>query len=218
MALNKAQTSMGVKVILIMLIIAFVASFIPLVGSLFSGNTTTGTTQPSQTETINQQYQNSVAGITSMLQSEPESYTVLVSLGNAYFDWAAQLQQASQTSTSAVGADAPIWVAAKDAYRRALAVKSGEPAVTVDYAIAAFYSGETNEAIKAAESITKSNPNFAQAHFNLGIFYKTLAQNDKAIAAYEKYLKLDPKGEQGNADFAKQELESLKGASATTTP
>lgn len=219
MALNKAQTSLGVKVILIFLIIAFVASFIPIISGAFSGGNTQTTTQAGSLDSINQQYQGTVQSLTTMLQSEPESYTVLVNLGNTYFDWAAQIQQASQTTSSAVGADQPMWVAAKDAYRRAIDVKAGEPTVVVDYAITAYYSGDTNEAIKSAESVAKANPEFAPAQFNLGIFYKALGDNQKALAAYEQYLKLDPKGTQGDLNFAKQEIASLKsGASSATTP
>lgn len=218
MALNKSQTSLGVKVILIVLIVAFVASFIPFVSGAFTGNNS-GTATNGTTDSIDQQFQPTVASLTSVLQSDPESYTVLVSLGNSYFDWAAQKQQASQTSTSAAGADQPLWVAAKDAYRRALAVKTGEAPVMVDYAITAFYTGETNEAIKAAEAVVKTNPEFAPAHFNLGLFYKALGQNAKAITAFQTYLKLDPQGQQGDTAFAQSQLDELKGASsATTTP
>lgn len=221
MALNKAQTSLGVKIVLIMLIVAFVASFIPLFGSVFSSGTDT-TNQPGQLstlETIGQQFQPTVSGLTSQLQSDPESYTVLVSLGNTYFDWAVQVQQASQTDSAAIGADQPLWVAAKDAYRRALAVQAGEPPVAVDYAITLFYTGETNEAVKQAEQVTKDTPDFGPAYFNLGVFYNALSESAKAVAAYEQYLKLDPDGARGgDPAFAKSEVERLKSATATGTP
>lgn len=221
MALNKAQTSLGVKVILIFLIIAFVASFIPLVGGVFSGGNGTAN-QPGQLstrESIDQQFQPTVASLTAQLQSEPESYPVLVSLGNTYFDWAIQLQQASQTDSATIGADQPLWVAAKDAYERALAVKQGEAPVTVDYAITLFYTGETNAAIKTAEQVTKDTPDFGPAYFNLGVFYNALGETDKAVAAYEKYLKLDPTGARGgDPAYAKSEIARLKGQVTTATP
>lgn len=214
MALNKSQTSLGVKVIIIVLIVAFVASFIPLLGGAFSGGETQNQ-QASALDAIDQQFAPSVQGLTSLLQSEPESYTVLVNLGNTYFDWAAQLQQASQSGTATAGVDQPMWVAAKDAYRRAIAVKDGDPPVVVDYAITLFYTGETGAAIEAAQRIAEANPKFAPAFFNLGIFHKALAQNAEAVAAFEEYLKLDPEGKQGNPEFAKSEVETLKGAAGT---
>ncbi len=220
MALNKAQTSVGVKVILVLLIVAFVASFIPLFGSAFSGDGGAGSQQnkPSTLESIAQQFQPTVASLTAQLQSEPESYPVLVSLGNTYFDWAIQVQQASSTDSATIGADQLMWVAAKDAYRRALAVREGEAPVTVDYAITLFYTGETNEAIKTALKVTKDTPDFGPAYFNLGVFYNAVGQTGKAIAAYEQYLKLDPEGARGgDPAFAKSEIERLRGIAGTST-
>lgn len=217
MAINKAKSSVGVKIILIFLIIAFVLSFISLSG-VFSGTgqQTTGTAGGSDPlANVNSQYRPTVQALTSQLQSDPTSYTVLVSLGNTYFDWASQTQQASQNSTATAGADQPLWVAAKDAYRRAVAIKSGESPVMVDYAISSFYTGETDQAIKIAESVSKSDAKFAPAWFNLGIFYGAVGQNQKAIASFERYLKLDPSGKSGNPDFAKQRINELKSGGST---
>lgn len=211
MALNKAQTSLGVKIILIMLIVAFVASFIPLFGSVFSSpNTGDQTAQPNALDAISQQFQPAAASLTAQLQSEPESYTVLVQLGNTYFDWALQVQQASTSSTETLGADLPLWTSAKDAYARAIETSAGESPVAVDYAITLFYTGDTKSAVEVADGVVKADPGFAPAYFNLGVFHKTLGDTAKAVQNYEKYLELDPEGRQGNADFAKQELEALR--------
>ncbi len=104
------------------------------------------------------QYQPQVAALTAQLQSDPQNYATLVSLGNAYFDWALAKQQAAQTDASAAGADQPLWIAAKDAYSRAIAVKGDESPVRVDYAIAVFYSGDTVTAIKLAEAVVEGRP------------------------------------------------------------
>lgn len=222
MAINKAKSSPVVKIVLIFLIIAFVTSFISLSG-VFSGTPAQTPQQGGGADplaTVNAQYRPTVQALTAQLQSDPASYTVLVSLGNTYFDWAAQTQQASQTSTAVAGADQPLWVAAKDAYRRAVDVKSGEPPVMVDYAIVTFYTGDTNEAIKLAESVSKSSPEFAPAWFNLGIFYGAVGQNQKGVAAFERYLKLDPQGKQGDPNLARQRITDLKsgGNGQTATP
>jgi len=209
-----------VKVVLIVLIVAFVASFVSIGAGLFSGGQTTDT-QPTGTDplaTVNAQYQPTVAAITSTLQSEPESYTALVSLANTYFDWAASVQQASQTSTAAAGADQPLWVSAKDAYSRAIAVKNEEPPVQVDYAITLFYTGETTKAVKVATQVTKDTPDFAPAYFNLGIFYRALGQNKESAAAFNQAVKLDPEGKQINLEFAKTQLEQLKSADTSSAP
>lgn len=217
MALNKANTSFGVKAVLVLLIVVFVASFIA-VGTSGLGGGKTDTNTPAANDplaSIDAQYGPTVQSLTSQLQSDPTSYTALVALGNTYFDWAAQTQQASQNNTSTAGADLPLWNSAKDAYARAVAVKPGESPVVVDYAIASFYTGDTDGAVKLAEQVTKDDADFPPAWFNLGIFYSALQRNDDAVEAFEKYLELDPKGTQGgNPDFAKQQIEQLKGGTA----
>ena len=221
MALNKAKTSPAMKAVLIVLILAFVVSFVSIGAGLFSGGGTTTTNNQASTDplaTVNAQYQPTVAALTDQLQSQPESYTALVTLGNTYFDWAAAMQQASQTSTAAVGADLPLWTGAKDAYTRAIVVKKGEPGVSTDYAITLFYTGDTKGAIKVATEVTKTNPDFASAYFNLGIFRAALGEKEKAVAAYKKAIELDPDGKAVNLEYAKQQLASLESSATTGTP
>ena len=222
MAINKSKTSPAMKAVLVLLIVAFVASFVSIGAGLFSGGgggTTTSTQQQNDPlAAANAQYQPTVSALTGQLQSQPESYTALVSLANTYFDWAAAVQQASQTSTSAVGADLPLWTGAKDAYKRAIVVKKGEPAVSTDYAITLFYTGDTTGAIKVATEVTKTNPEFASAYFNLGIFNGTLGENAKAAAAFKKAIALDPQGKSVNLEYAKQQLASLESSATSGTP
>ena len=155
--------------------------------------------------------------LTAAAASDPTSYTAHVNLGNAYFDWAQTLstpaEGASQISTAAMAAVGPLWLSSRDAYAKAVKIKAGDPAVETDFAIVTFYSGETTAAIVIGERVTKANPDFAQAWLNLGVFYASSGQNAKAIAAFERYVKLDPKGQ--NVAFAQEQIKSLK-APATT--
>lgn len=219
MAINKARTPIWMKVVLIVLAIVFVFGFVSIGASPFMNDQTQQTTPGTGSlDAVNSQFGPTVQSLTGLLQSEPESYTVLVNLGNTYFDWAIAIQQESQNTSAAIGADLPIWVASADAYRRALVIQPGEPPVTVDFAIALFYTGDTANAIKNAEAIAESTPDFAPAFFNLGVFYGAINESDKAIAAFERYLELDPEGTQGNADFAKSQIETLRSAGTTATP
>ena len=161
------------------------------------------------------------------LQSNPTSYTVLVDQGNAYFDWGIDLQQASSTNEALRGADQPLWISAQQYYERATTVKSDDPNVTIDYAIATFYSGDAVKAITIAEKVRKEQPDFAPAWFNLGVFYQAQGRNADAYNAYQKALALDPSGNNINGDYAKQQVAALKGStnatgsapsSVTTTP
>ena len=219
MALNKSNTSPGMKAVLILLIVAFVASFISIGAGFFAPTPgATGTaTSADPLAAINTQYQSQVSGITGQLQGDPENYSLLVSLGNTYYDWAAAIQQTAQTNTQVTGADLPMWSSAKDAYARAVKIKDDEPAVRTDYSITLFYTGETNEALKVGEKTIKQSPDFAPAHFNNAVFYRALGQNDKATAAFNRALELDPQGSQVNIEYVKQALEELKSAPASGT-
>lgn len=217
MAINKAKTSLGTKVVLIFLIVAFVTSFVSIGAGLFGGGEKGAADTPSAStdplSSINERHQPTVSGLTTQLQSDPENYDLLVQLGNAYFDWASELRQASQATTSTAGADAPMWISAKDAYARALAIRDDDPATNVDYAITLFYSGETNRAIEVATKVTKAKPDFAQAWFNLGIFNEAIGRPADALAAYKKAVALDAEGaEVGNIGYAKERVTQLEAA------
>lgn len=217
MAINKSSSPAWVKVTLIILIIAFVASITGMgLLSLFTGTgqDAATTANSATTSAADTQYQGTVSSLTSLLQSDPTSYTVLVQLGNSYFDWAVAKQ--SEAAGAQAGADLPLWTSAKDAYSRAIAVNDAESPVVVDFAITLFYTGDTAKAIEWIERVIERDPTFAPAHFNGGIFYEAAGQNDKAIAAFTKYLELDPEGSGGgDPAYAKQQLTSLEG---TATP
>jgi tetratricopeptide (TPR) repeat protein len=208
------------KGFIIFLIFAFVvtigAASIPAIADLFTSkpaaSTTTATTPAATVVQINTQFQPGVTALTATAASNPTSYTAQVNLGNAYFDWAQTLstpaQGASQISTEAAQAAGPLWVSSKDAYAKAVKIKPGDPAVETDFSIVTFYSGETSAAILIGESVIKRQPSFSQAWLNLGVFYANSGQDAKAIAAFERYLKLDPKGQ--NVTFAQDQIKSLK--------
>ncbi len=217
MAINKANSPAWVKVTLIVLIVAFALSFVVIASNPFAADPNAASETTSTVSAADTQFQGQVAAVTAQLQGDPENFDLLVQLGNSYFDWAAAKQQEAQTNAALAGADLPLWAAAKDAYGRAVAIKSTVSPVQIDYAIVLFYTGETTRAIETAEAVVVADPEFSPAPFNLGIFYSGLGDTAKAIAAFERYLEIDPEGAKGgNPDFAKEQITNLK-ASATTT-
>ena len=226
MAINKAKTSPLMKAFIIFLIVAFVvtigAASIPehrlAVHAADREHHDADADAAATLEQINANFQPGVDALVAATASEPTSYTAHVNLGNAYFDWAQTLstpaEGASTVPTASLAAAGPLWVSAKDAYAKAIKIQPGDPAVETDYAIVTFYSMDTSGAITIGERVIKTNPDFAQAWLNLGVFYAQAGDTAKAIAAFEKYLKLDPNGD--NAAFAKDQVASLK--SASTTP
>lgn len=224
MGLDKSSTSIGMKIIISVLILAFISTFlyggIASIIQVFQPNPNQGAATADPIAAAKTQYQPQVDALSRLVESDPTSQTPLVNLGNAYFDWAQKVSEASQNSTTAAATAGALWLSAKDTYAKAIEIKAGDPALTIDYSIATFYSGDTAGAIAIAAPISESNPTFAQAWLNLGVFYQASGQSAKAVAAFNQYLKLDPTGKQGNADFAKQQLDILKkiSTSTTTTP
>lgn len=210
MAINKAKTSLGMKIVLIVVIIAFVGAFVPLIPGFFQQQKSFNQPQQAQGATvsdINAKYGPQAQAIQSLVSSDPTSYTALVNLGNTYLDWAGELQQVSVTTTSAAGADTPLWASAKDAYVKALKVKKGDAGVEGDYAIALYNTGDVKGAVKVAEGVVAKDPTFGPMWYNLGIFYRNTGDNAKALQAYQQYLKVEPNGQM--ASQAKQSVAEL---------
>lgn len=223
MAINKAKTSPWMKGFIIFLIIAFVvtigAASIPSIFQLFTqpgAQTTAPTTIAPTVEQTNAQFKPGVDALVAAVASDPTSYTAAVNLGNAYFDWAQTLstpaQGASQPSTAALAATEPLWLSSRDAYAKAVKIKAGDPGVETDFAVVTFYSGDTTAAIALGERVTTYKPDFSQAWLNLGVFYAGSGQTGKSISAFERYVKLDPKGQ--NVGFAQEQIKALKGSTA----
>ena len=219
MAINKKQSSLWVKIVLIFVVVAFVVSLVP---ALFLGNNagTQDASGASETGAALEQIANdhlpAVTSYTGVLSSEPTSYTALVGLGNTYFDWGSQIQQAIGAST---GNDLPMWLSAATLYNQALTVQPGDPNVATDFAIALFYSGQTDRAIEVIEQVQVESPEFGPAYFNAGVFYRFAGDTDKAIANLERYLELEPEGSSAEAAASiLAELQAAPSGEATTTP
>ncbi len=196
MALNKKKTSPMLKIAIIVVSVMMVLAFtLPLLPSGVFDGSSNGTQQDSsEIESIATQYSQTTAYNDQVLESDPTSYTILVTQGNTYFDWAAAVQAA----TSGSGADKPMWVSASVFYDRALEVQPGDPSVGTDLSIAYFYSGFTSLAIDAVETVIETTPDFPAAYFNATIFYDTAGRSADAVAAGQTFLELDPEGTSGN--------------------
>ena len=65
-------------------------------------------------------------------------------------------------------------------------------------ATAALREGRLDEAAAGFQSVVKANPDFAEAHFNLGLVYEEQAKYEDAIECFRKALKLKPHLRGGN--------------------
>lgn len=122
-----------------------------------------------------------------IVAQDPKNYLVWVQLGNDYFD--------TEQPQKAV-----------NAYAKALEIDPNHQNtanVLTDQGVMYRKMGLFDKAIANFERANALDPSHAQSLFNLGVVYANdLKQNDKAIAAWQKYLAIDgmsPQGQQVKA-------------------
>ena len=217
MAIDKSHTSPFMKAVIIFVALTFVVGIgFTSMATTCSSNPTLPATPAASTSTtatvdaLSLQYTPVIQAAEASITADPKNYELLVTQAQNYYEWGQQVQQALQGAGS--GQDIPIWKAAATYYARALAVKPGDPTVMGDYAVSLFYSGDTPGAIVEGEKVRTADPKFAPNLFNLGVFYSSSDQVDKAKAAFEAYLAVEPTGDM--AQTAKDNIAAL----SSTTP
>lgn len=122
-----------------------------------------------------------------IVAQDPKNYLVWVQLGNDYFD--------TEQPQKAV-----------NAYAKALEIDpnhQNSANVLTDQGVMYRKMGLFDKAIANFEKASQIDPRHAQSLFNLGVVYANdLKQNDKAIAAWQRYLAIDgmsPQGQQVKA-------------------
>ncbi len=205
MALDKRNTSLWVKIVIVVVAAVFAAG--PALAYLdFRSSPGTQTAKAGSLEALATQYAGQIATAETQLQSDPTSYTVLVYLGNKYYDWGDAVRQVTAKGPG-IGADKPMWVAAASYYERALESQYGDPAVATDMAISYHYSGDTLRAVAVIERTMRDSPKFAPAFFNAHVFYQGLGRSADEIRVLQTYLRLEPSG--NSAEPARARLNEL---------
>lgn len=128
-----------------------------------------------------------------IVAQDPKNYMVWVQLGNDYFD--------TEQPQKAV-----------NAYGKALEIDpnhQNSANVLTDQGVMYRKMGLFDKAVANFEKASRIDPRHAQSLFNLGVVYANdLKQNDKAIAAWQKYLAIDGMSPQGQQ--VKAMVEELK--------
>ena len=226
MALNKAHTSIWVKVLIIVLIVAFVSLFMyqGLAGiiALFQQNpNNTASTTVDYVAAINQQNQSIIDALKANLASSPTSYTASLAVADAYFNWAQELSQPqadqSQPTSAAVAAAAQAWAQAKTAYDAATKLtKTFDPPAQTDRSFATLYAtNDATQAIAIVRVVTEKAPTFAQGWFHLGYYYELQRNTRAAVVPFSRYLALKPSQDESQSIAYAQQ--SLKAAGVSTS-
>jgi len=143
------------------------------------------------------------------------SYRELVTRANGLYDQgAAEMPDGIPNDQGAA-----YFAAAAKVYEAAWAKQPGDPNVGTDWAIALFYSGDVDGAVKQVDVVLKADPRFQPGLFNKGIFLSHVARmtqdkaqaqkyTDQARAALTAAVAVDPASEVGKqADAALKGLE-----------
>lgn len=218
MAINKKKASpivrIGIWAISAMLVLSFT---LPLLIDSLNGSTgSTTDTGTGQLDSVAAKHGPTIQALEQQLASEPTSYTVLSNLGNTYFDWGMEAEQASPNT----GASRPMWTSAVVYYDRAIEVQPGDPNLTTDAAISHYYSGDAAGAVALIDTVIAANPEFAPGYFNGAIFYEAAGRNADALAAARKALELDSEGKSGDPQVMNDLIARVSpgAGEATTAP
>ncbi len=212
MAINKKTMSTPFRVVVVIICLLLVVTMIPWGAlGLFSNN---NQSVPGSQEAIANRHSPGIDMLQTQLASDPTSYTVLIGIARSYSVWASEAMMAD---TAGLGADVTIWQSSVTYFNRALEIAADNPADMMDASIARFYSGDLDGAIQLVEAVWAIDPDFAPSHFNAGIFFETAGRTTEAIAAYTRYLELDPQGMgPGNPSVAQSAIARL--SALPTTP
>ncbi len=118
----------------------------------------------------------------------PHDLSALVGLASLYFD-AGKFAQALPY------------------YKRALALDPSNPDLRTDYATALHGASQDLDSLAQLQIVLDANPNFAPALFNEGLVASSIGRRTQAVAAFQKFLKLDP--HDAHADDARTALKNL---------
>jgi len=92
--------------------------------------------------------------------------------------------------------------------KKYMAANPDQPEVIYNQAVELYNKGEAKAAVPLLEKVVTAKPDFAAAHFLLGMAYMNVNDVPKMKTHLKKYLELDPKGKDASA--AKEMLDAFK--------
>jgi len=136
MAINKKNSPLWVKVVIIIVAVSFVAS-IALVGFGSLGGGGGGSTNSGSTDgTLASQYQPQVDSALSASKADPTNAALLANVGHVYYEWAVE-----EYESGAIDASRPHWLSAVAYYDESLAIQPDNTVLLGNKAFALTYAG-----------------------------------------------------------------------------
>ena len=221
MAFDKNNTSLFMKIVIIIFAVILVLSLcLPFFSSCSATPSTTqddsaqsdSSSEASTVAEIQAQYARLIESLEGKLADDPDNLTHLASLGNNYMDEGVDMKSASDAADNeeTIAEVFSKAVGYYDDYLEAAAAGDADAdsvsAVTVDRAVCLFYSGEEDQAIADLSSFLEETDDYVMGWYNLGAFYSQQGDNDQAKEAFNKVIELDPDNESGIVSYAQLQL------------
>lgn len=221
MAFNTQQASRARAAVLIaaLVIVAGLAAFVVMGGlapatsgdaAADSASTTSSADAAEAMETVDAQYGTAAQALLAQYEQDPTNPTTLLNVANGYFDWGvAALNHATDDEGSVHATE--LLNQAVGYYDDYLADNPEAKSAIVDRAICVFYAGDHAAAIEALEDLVQNtDPGFAPAWANLGMFLESEGRTDEARDAYETAIEAAGEADAyGVRDYAQGRLDAL---------
>jgi len=135
-----------------------------------------------------------IATLEAQAAEEPENLSLLINLGNAYYD---------------IGDPAK----SVEYYERSIKIRPDNPHVLVDCGSMYRELGQPRKALELFERAIAIDPEFPQAYFNKGtVLRMELGDRVGAAAAWRRYLQLEPKVDPQIRELLISEIEAASDA------
>jgi hypothetical protein len=149
MGVDKSQTPLWMRVVIIAVVIAFVGGGVLVVFSgagLGGGGSTQAGSGTGSSAIFAETYQPRVDAALVAAQSSPTNPDIVIQVGHAYYEWAVEIYQSGQ-----VAASAPFWLSAVSYYDQVLALRPDDAVALGNKAFALYYaqSPDTPAALQA---------------------------------------------------------------------
>lgn len=151
MAINKKNSPLWVKAVIIIIAITFVGGVgLAGFGGLVSGGSTPAKT-PAGAGTLTTTYQPQVDSALAASKADPTNATLLANVGHVYYEWAV-----AEYESGAQALSRPHWTAAVSYYDQALAITPKDAVVLGNKAFALTYA-DSPDAKAALEAFIATN-------------------------------------------------------------
>jgi tetratricopeptide (TPR) repeat protein len=134
MAVDKSQTPLWMRVVIVLVAVSFVGMLVPIVLGLGGGNKPSGSASGGL---FANEYQPRVDAALAALQTNPNNPDIIAQVGHAYYEWAAKVFESGQQPASI-----PLWNSAVSYYDQVLAIRPDDDVVLGNKAFALYYAGD----------------------------------------------------------------------------